>query len=107
MFCQKCGKYNLDNKEKCVYCGGKLGEEQIVKPKQSPKSTGGRNTAVVGAVLAFFLGIIGLIIGFLIYPEGDKRNEFVSGWTKCFITCLIIGAILGLLVWSISYSAWA
>ena len=32
--------------------------------------------------MSIFLGLIGLVIGLLIYVDGDERSTFISGWLK-------------------------
>ena len=36
----------------------------------------------VGILMSIFLGIIGLVIGLLLYQDGNERSTFISGWLK-------------------------
>ncbi len=103
MFCKKCGKFVPDGKEKCVYCGSELEEKQTVQTNQYTKSKDNDKT-IIGVLLSLFLGIIGLVVGLLIYPTGKERETFLSGWTKCFIVCVILGVILGLVYSCVFFS---
>ena len=47
----------------------------------SPQSKYNESKAGIGVVLGLFLGIIGLIIGICIYPEGTvARKTFIKAW---------------------------
>ena len=92
MFCKNCGKYTPDGREKCIYCGGELSEKQTVQARHPGKDTD-RDKTVVGVILSLLLGIIGLVIGLLIYPTGQERATFLSGWLKCFVVCIILSAV--------------
>ena len=82
MFCQKCGKYNLDNKEKCVYCGGALSKTQTVKPKQTEKTIQShdkvlKNRVWFGVFFGLFLGLLGLLIGVCVF-RGYEKETFLK-----------------------------
>ena len=65
MYCSKCGKYNPETEEKCLYCGNtELLEEE---PKRVVVK---KDKYDIGALLALFLNIIGLIFVFVLYPKG-------------------------------------
>lgn len=58
----------------------------------------------IGVVCALFLGIIGLIIG--LYPEGTvSRQTFMKGWLWKFFTTLIVGVVVGIIVYIFMFSA--
>ena len=106
MFCKKCGKYNPSYNKVCMYCGGELEERKPEKESfyngsawQSNQQNG-QSKRDVGVLLALFLGIIGLIIGLLMYESGSyERETFLSGWVKCFVVCFIIGIVLSCFVY--------
>ena len=55
------------------------------------------NKTIIGGLLAFFLGLIGLFIGMMLYPENStERKTFIKGWTSTFIIITIIAAVVGL-----------
>jgi len=89
MFCPKCGKEIADDAEFCVHCGRKVPptESSIKKSEQNEPKT------AIGVLFALFLGLIGLIIGICIYPEGTvARKTFIKGWMITYFISL--GAIL-------------
>ncbi len=86
MYCKKCGEEFDDNATVCPKCGASTNEVSS-DPKFNQSKTG------MGFVMGFFLGLIGLIIGIAIYPEGTvSRKTFVKA-------CLIIYFIrLGIMI---------
>ena len=98
MFCKRCGKYNPDSRTKCDYCGGELYQQNTqsqYNPNQYNQNQYSTSKTGVGVLLCLFLGIIGLVIGLLLYPTGSyERNTFVSGWVKCFLITIVISIIL-------------
>jgi len=101
MFCAKCGKYNPEGTAKCKYCGsGYFTREpnyHTMENKYNAEHRGGGSKSGVGFALGFFFGLIGLIIGLLLYGSGTyERETFISGWVKAFITSIVIGVIIGL-----------
>lgn len=94
MFCTRCGKYNPDTKEKCIYCGGELSEKQTTTSRQTPSKSTDADKTLIGVLLALFTGLIGLVIGLLVFPSGYERSSFLSGWVKCYITCIIIAVVI-------------
>ena len=108
MICKRCGKYNPDSKTICAYCGCSLETGQYVGGTESQKpfyngdawkgpSTSSYNPkTAVGVLMCLFLGLIGLIIGLLLYPSGThERQTFLSGWLKCFVVVVVLGIIIG------------
>ncbi len=54
----------------------------------------------IGVVLALFLGIIGLIIGICIYPEGTvARKTFIKGWAWTFGVTAVVAVVIVLIVY--------
>lgn len=112
MYCKYCGKYISDDSKFCSNCGGQVACEtnengsfnnnqqtyqtqqtyqsnQYQQPNQNQRPI--ESKSVIGAVLAFFLGLIGLLIGLLLYPVGTyERETFLSGWIKCFVICIVV-----------------
>ena len=84
MYCYNCGKEVDDKAVICVHCGVELKKreelEEDTLENREPKT-------LLGVVFALFLGLIGLLIGVLIYPAGTvARKTFLKG---CIITLLI------------------
>ena len=94
MFCERCGKYNSDSEVKCKYCGGPLSPNEYYRKKGEMKSSGyGEDKTTVGVLMSLFLGLIGLVIGLLVY-DGYSRETFLKGWLKTFLWCLVICIVL-------------
>lgn len=95
MFCKKCGKEINDDAVVCVHCGCSVEDKKPVSNNQdfnAPK-TG------MGVILGLFLGIIGLIIGILIYPEGTvARKSFIKAWGITFGVTLAIEIVFGIIL---------
>ena len=96
MFCMRCGKYNPDTVSECKYCGSKkLSKTQTKRPIENNPSVYGESKTAVGVLMCLFLGLIGLIIGLIIYPTGShERQTFVSGWVKTIIAAVIISVVI-------------
>ena len=97
MYCKRCGKYNPEYTKVCLYCGS---NELVndVRHTNNPNINSqeyGRDKTSIGIILSLFLGIIGLIIGLLLYPAGTyERESFLNAWTKTFVVCLIVSVSL-------------
>lgn len=64
------------------------------------------NKRGIGLLFGFLLGLIGLLIGFCIYPEGTtERRTFMNGWVTAFCASLIIGMFLGILLYFTVFGA--
>ena len=75
MFCPKCGKEVEDDAVVCVNCGCALNENRNSRAEYKTDKTG------MGVLLAFVLGLIGLIIGLCLYPEMTvARKTFLKAW---------------------------
>lgn len=92
MFCKKCGEEINNEAVVCPKCGCSTKQENI-DPKFRESKTG------MGVLMGLFLGIIGLIIGIVIYPEGTvARKTFINAWLTTFLICFAIGVILGIVI---------
>lgn len=90
MFCPKCGKEINDDVVVCVNCGYSVKKEPEKSQVYNEPKTG------IGVLLGLFLGLIGLIIGICMYPEGTvARNTFIKAWV---ITFLVTGAVAFILI---------
>ena len=92
MFCANCGKYNPDGVTACKYCGcNKLSVEQTKRPDEGIV---GQSKMATGVWMCLLLGVIGLVIGLLMYREGTyERSTFLSGWVKTLIVTIIISVV--------------
>ena len=87
MYCKKCGEEFDDNASVCPKCGAST-KEVSSDPKYNQSKTG------MGFVMGFFLGLIGLVIGMLSYPEGTvARKTFIKSWITTILVCWGIGLI--------------
>ncbi|MBQ6980413.1 MAG: hypothetical protein IJQ07_07195 [Clostridia bacterium] len=90
MYCKYCGKEINDDAEICVHCGRSTG----VKDVQYRTSSGESKTGI-GVLLGLFLGLIGLIIGLLLYPSNtEERSSFLKGWLGAFIVTIVVGIVI-------------
>lgn len=78
MFCGKCGHEVHDEAVICVHCGCQIpGREP--KPATNPEYQTSKTG--IGVLFALLLGLIGLIIGFVMYPENTvARKTFIKAW---------------------------
>ena len=100
MYCKKCGKYNAGEVDKCSYCGST--ELTNERPFQYYQASDKKN---VGILLSIFLGLIGLIIGLLIYQDGYERKTFMDGWLVGLGISVGIAVLIVLLVSCVTCSA--
>lgn len=94
MFCVRCGKYNPDTKKVCQYCGGELSSSTNYRKSSVEENYYGGEKTLVGVLMCLFLGLLGLILGLIIY-SGYERDTFIKGWVKAFIVSILIGIIAG------------
>ena len=100
MYCKKCGKELNDDAVVCVHCGCevKSGHYGVVRDTTESKT-------VVGFLLGFFLGLLGLF-GLLLYPaETNARRTFLKGWLIAFIAQVVITIIVVIIVSAAAASA--
>ncbi len=69
-------------------------------PQQSTSKVG------VGVVLALFLGIIGLIIGLLLYPNASyERKTFLKGWAWTYGVVIALAVFIFIIYYIVLLSA--
>ena len=89
MFCPRCGKEVEDDAEICIHCGRSLSGKSQTDAKYNESKTG------IGVVLALFLGLIGMIIGVCIYPEGTvARKTFIKSWLITYFVSIGVAVLL-------------
>ena len=112
MYCRKCGAQIEDTSSYCPYCGEAT---YVNHPQQNPtnnndvyadylnnnyNNNSNNNNAVansnnqsktaVGVLMSLFLGLLGLFIGVMMYPQNTvARKTFVKGWVTAF--CVSLG----------------
>lgn len=100
MFCPKCGKEIKDDAVVCVNCGCSVKKEPEKSQKYDEPKTG------IGFLLGLFLGLIGLIIGICIYPEGTvARTTFIKAWGIAFGVTVAVAVILILIFYFVGMAA--
>ncbi len=81
MYCQNCGNEINDNAVVCIHCGAAVNNPN--NPASNPEFQ--LSKTGMGVLLAILLGLIGLVIGLLIYPTGTvARSTFIKGWGITF-----------------------
>ena len=91
MYCKNCGQEVNDNAVVCIHCGCAIDSKRAVPETGESKST-------VGILMGLFLGLIGLLIGYLMYNDKPfEKSTFVKGWVKGFIISIVVGFVSGLL----------
>ena len=95
MFCKNCGKYNPDNAQSCRYCGCTTLVKSVRETRVNNYSNSYVSKSAVGVLMALFLGVIGLIIGLVLYPSGTcERESFLSAWVKTYVITIIVSVVL-------------
>ena len=96
MFCNNCGAEINDEAVICPKCGCKTNKKSQAEYNE-PK-TG------VGVAMGLFLGVIGLVIGWLLYPsETISRQTFLKGWVATVCICVGLGIFYGILAAAMAY----
>lgn len=97
MYCSKCGEQIDDEAVICPKCGCATGK-QLIEQKQN-QFTDGKSKKSIGILMGMFLGLIGLIIGLVIYPSGSKdRETFLEGFWIGFVIEIIASIVLGVII---------
>lgn len=80
MFCTNCGKEINDNAVICPNCGVPTANlKQQSAPAPAPVSETTNTLAIVGFVLSFFTGLVGLIVSILGYNKSKEPEMNGSG----------------------------
>lgn len=92
MFCRNCGKEIDDQAAVCVHCGvlvQDVNRQNVINSADYNQSKTG-----MGVLFALLLGLIGLLIGIVIYPaETEARKTFIKGWGITFAISFAISFI--------------
>lgn len=109
MYCKNCGQKVSSGASYCENCGCSLDNgansnnnenNNVINIYNSNNNNNNHARYGVskigwGIVACLFLGIIGLIIGFLAYPAGSyERQTFIKGWVGTFIVSIVLSIIL-------------
>lgn len=98
MFCNQCGQQNAPGSAFCASCGGPLAAGAMQQPMMQPQATSG--LAIAGFVLAFFCGLLGLILSAIAKSEIAKSNGRLGGdgLATAGIIIAIVNMVLGLMI---------
>ena len=94
--CPNCGKIIRADADVCPNCL-RTTPKGIAKlaNKSSGATTYGESKKGIGVLLCLFLGVIGLIIGLLLYPAySEERSTFIKGWVGTFVVTIVVAIIL-------------
>ncbi len=73
---------------------------------QNQGNTNGGTSKVGIGVLCGFIGLIGLIIGLLLYKDGSlERKTFLKGWLWCFFVSLAVYVVIVIILYATVLSA--
>ena len=101
MFCPKCGKEVVDDAVVCIHCGRSLKEEPAEQPQAVNKDHNQPKTGM-GVLFALLLGLIGLIIGIVIYPENTvARKTFIKGWLITFAISMGVSVLMYIIIFAV------
>ncbi len=89
MYCRNCGQEINDNAVICPHCGV-LVNDTALQTKQETNSL-----ALVGFILSFFTGLVGLILSCI----GLSRSKRMNGDGRGFAIAGIIISALEMVVW--------
>lgn len=111
-YCTYCGKEICDDAVICTNCGGLAEPNGIETPsttladnQKTEQSTKCNILCILGFVLSFFFGIVGLILSCIGLSQAQKRNEKCQGLAIAgiVISCLAIVAHIILFIMLLPY----
>lgn len=87
-------QYQSQNNKPSFYQSSAWQNNQA-QQRQQPQQYYGEEKGGVGIALGFFFGLLGLIIGLLLYPSFTyERETFINGWIRGLIIGIVIGMVL-------------
>jgi len=89
MFCKNCGKEIDDNAVVCPHCGVATEKMAASAPAPAQKNT----IALVGFILSFFGGILGLILS-IVGLVNSKKPEYAGDGKNLAIAGIIISCVV-------------
>lgn len=110
MYCRQCGSQIADDTPQCPYCGCTFDHNHQATNTNTTTNTSANAQGadepktVIGVIMSIFLGVIGIVIGLLMFPEGTvSRKTFIKGWLIAFIVQTVLGVLLGIIVFAIAF----
>lgn len=108
MRCNKCGKFNTEAKDICVFCGNKLKEKKIeysfvqkdgvTKESYNSKNKNKRNAIIYSIYSLPICGII-FLFGYFLYKSAmNSNNDVVWGPLPSIFEGLIAYCIMGIAI---------
>lgn len=111
-YCTYCGKEICDDAVICTNCGALAQPNGIETPstalagnQKTEQNTKYNVLCILGFVLSFFFGIVGLILSCIGLSQAQKRNEKCQGLAIAgiVISCLAIVAHIALAIMLLPY----
>lgn len=99
MICPKCNKKNDAEANFCKFCGAQIKEENINDNADENKkilSEKERHIDLMGGILGFLLGPIGLLLGLCLYRKKEFKI-FVISWLWSFLIMLTVAILVTIL----------
>lgn len=105
MYCKQCGAQIPNDVHHCPHCGVLIETtnpqstyQQTTPQQPSNNITNNEPKTAFGVILALALGLIGLIIGLVMYPEGSvARSTFLKAWLITYLVATVISVIIGII----------
>ena len=119
MYCKHCGAYLADDSLFCAHCGKSTDNNQSnnqnapppnynqgqpyygnqpyynptpVNPEHQQSKTG------MGVLFALLLGVIGLVVGICLYPEGTyARKTFIKSWVITYAISIVAAIVIAII----------
>ena len=96
-------QYNKSKDEEIWELKQKIYEYEKNNKTTKKHSSSSGSKAGIGFVCAFFLGLIGLIIGLILYKDDDDdRSSFLKGWGWTFGITMILSIVIAIIYYVIS-----
>ena len=95
MYCKNCGKKLNDGDVHCINCGCKVEQTGSIQYVKEVTEFDGEEKTGTGVICAIFLGILGLIIGFMYPASTIERKTFLRGWGIAYAISRVILVLIG------------